>query len=256
MGNGFLSLLFCTLLGINFTVNADESVLKRHQDQGLTFVMIKDVPDQAIGAQMVKEIYGQLNIPVTFKPLPGKRALKLAKQGKVDGEAMRIMKVQEVAPTLIRLSPHINFVEGSVFTKEKTLDIKDWTSLKPHRVGIVRGAQYLQDGTRGFPSLHIAESGDALIDMLNRGRIDLIVTAKYNGMVLLRKRNLHQLIKPLSPPLTTLRLYNYLHVKHRKLAPIIEDHLRELYTSGELQKLREDLIRESLSLATDAAFNQ
>ena len=240
-------LLTAALTAAALWADTRTEILSRYQKNGLRFVSIKGVPDQEFGGLMVKHIYGLLKIPVTITPLPGKRALENAKKGIADGESMRIMKIQEVAPTLIRLSPHISVVEGSVFSKHETLSVDGWDSLSKHTVGIVRGVQYVEDGAKGISKVHRVGNTKALMQLLDSGRVDLAVTARYNGIYLLKKMKLHETIKPLHPPVTTLRLYNYLHVKHRELAPIVEDHLQGLHKTGELQRLKERFSNQVLN---------
>lgn len=96
------------LFGNQVCAQNSKGILKHFQNRGLTFVRIEGGANQEAGGRLVKEIYGRLKIPVEISPIPGKRALREAVSGKADGEVMRIMKIQEVAPTLIRLFPHIN----------------------------------------------------------------------------------------------------------------------------------------------------
>ena len=220
-----------------FAQNTKE-ILKHYQNRGLTFVRIESGVDQKVGGMLVKEVYGRLKIPVEIRPMPGKRALREAMSGRVDGEVMRTMKVQEMAPTLIRLSPHIRELQGSVFTKNKDIEVNGWSSISNYKIGIIRGVQFVADGTKGMKHVQITNTLESVMKMLDKGRVDLVIVDSFNGILELRKLNLDEEIRHLSPPLVTLRLYNYLHVSHRKLAPIVENLLREMFTSGELQKLR------------------
>ena len=74
-----------------------EEILADYRTRGLTFSRMIAAPAQKVGEMLVKEIYGRLQIPVRIIEMPGKRALASAKEGAVDGECQRIMKVQEVA---------------------------------------------------------------------------------------------------------------------------------------------------------------
>jgi hypothetical protein len=46
--------------------------------------------EQDVGRIIIPEIYNNLGMTVTIKPVPGKRAQQLATSGKKDGEIMRI----------------------------------------------------------------------------------------------------------------------------------------------------------------------
>lgn len=108
MKNIFRGLLVILFLNTFLFSETRENILKYYQDNGLTFVRIQGIPDQKLGAMIIKEVYKSLNINVNIIPMPGKRALKEAQKGEIiDGEVIRIMKIQALSPTLIRLSPHI-----------------------------------------------------------------------------------------------------------------------------------------------------
>lgn len=227
-----------------------EEILAHYRTRGLTFSRMIAAPAQKVGEMLVIEIYGRLQIPVRIIKMPGKRALVSAKDGAVDGECQRIMRVQEVAPTLIRLSPHISQFEGTVFTKIPDMKVEGWDSIKDYNIGVREGVQYIEDATKGFRRVEIIHDDPTLFQFLNSDRVDLIINPRFNGLIHLKQLNLENVIRPISPPLATFRVYNYLHVKHRKLAPIIEDLLVKMYVSGELQELRERFQQEVIATTT------
>ena len=98
--------------------------------------------------------------------------------------------------------------------------------------------------------MEIIHDDPTLFQFLNSDRVDLIINPRFNGLIHLKQLNLENVIRPISPPLAVFRTYNYLHVKHRKLAPIIEDLLVKMYVSGELQELRERFQQEVIATTT------
>lgn len=243
-----LGLWFITLLSVATHAHSNEEALAFYQKNGLSFVSVEDDSIQYIGSRLLKEIYGQLGIPVTFTVMPGKRALQQSNEGNVDGEVMRTLRIQELYPSLIRLSPHISVVSGSVFTrKDRNIDVDGWSSLSKYHVGVTRGVQYSMDGVENFKNKHLVSTDFSLVEMLRRGRVDLIVTSRCNGLYLLKKMRLENEIQVLSPPVEVLRLYHYLHVKHKALVPIVEDLLVQLAASGELDNMRNRLEEEILA---------
>lgn len=141
-------------------------------------------------------------------------------------------------------------LEGSVFAKNMDINVNGWHSISEYKIGILRGIQFVADGTKGMEHVQIANNLESLMTILDKERVDLIVAARYNGLYQLRKLNLHKVIHVLSPPLVTLRLYNYLHIKHSKLVPIVEDLIREMFVSGELQKLRNQFEQTTIDKVT------
>ncbi|MCK0164848.1 transporter substrate-binding domain-containing protein [Marinobacter sp. S6332] len=240
-----LCLLGIALLSSFANAQSDEEILSFYRETGLTFSTIEGDSILKVGSELVKEVYGSLGIPVTIEIMPGKRALQQASVGNVDGEVVRTVRVQELRPTLIRLSPHIIKGSGSVLVKKgRNIDVNGWPSISEYKVGVTRGIQYTEDGVKDFQHNHVVNTDFALIEILRLGRADLIVTTRFNGLYLLNKMNLQDEIDILSPPIETFRLYNYLHVKHKALVPIVEDHLVQMTVSGELSQLRSRFKKE------------
>lgn len=235
------------LFSATLYAQSDENILAPYQKNGLTFTNVKDDPIQEVGAKLITNIYGRLGIPVAILDLPGIRALNSASEGKADGEVMRIMRIQELYPTLVRLSPHLDIVSGSVFVKQgRNIDINGWPSISEYKVGVTRGVQYSADGVKSFKHKQSLNADEGLLMFLYGDRVDLVVTARYNGLYLLKKMNLENQIQVLSPPVASFRLYHYLHIKHRALVPIVEDLLLTLAASGELYQLRDRYKKEAL----------
>jgi len=74
-----------------------------------------------------------------------------------------------------------------------------------------------------------------------------MVTDLFSGLVAVRKLNLQARIYPLSPSLERIRIYHYLHERHRDLVPKVGKVIEQMETSGELATLREALVKQVLS---------
>jgi ABC-type amino acid transport substrate-binding protein len=208
---------------------------------------IANIPDQYVGGEILRTVYARLNIRLEFEDVPGKRALALSSTGELDGEIQRIGNLARDYPTLVRISPPINYIEPSVFTTALHFDIKGWDSIKPYSIGIVRGVGSSEAGTRGMSRVTAAASLENMLEMLDAGRFDVAVTDLFSGLVAVRKLNLQSRISPLSPPLERIYIYHYLNEKHRDLAGKVGKVLEEMEASGELARLRERLVKEALS---------
>jgi polar amino acid transport system substrate-binding protein len=60
----------------------------------LRFARIENIPDQFVGGEILKVVYGRLDIPIELVDLPAKKALMDSSQGKLDGEVHRNINVQ------------------------------------------------------------------------------------------------------------------------------------------------------------------
>jgi polar amino acid transport system substrate-binding protein len=212
----------------------------------VTLTRLVNVPDQFVGGEILRAVYARLKIKVEFVDVEAKRALALSSAGAVDGEIQRIANLSKDHPTLLQLKPAINYIEPSVFTKKLEFEVRGWESIRTYHVGIVRGVGSSEAGTRDMPHVERATSLPDLIRMLDRDRFDLLVTDLFSGRVEVKKLGLEGVIRPLSPPLSRIDVYHYLHERHLSFIPEVEAVLLEMNASGELEELRSKLVAELL----------
>jgi len=208
---------------------------------------IADIPDQYVGGEILRAVYGRLGITVEFEDVPGKRALALSSSGELDGEVHRIANLARDYPTLVQISPAINYIEPSVFTTTLDFNVGGWDSIRDYSIGIVRGVGSSEAGTRGMNRVTAAASLENMIHMLDAERFDLMVTDLFSGRVAVKKLNLQARIHALAPPLQRIDIYHYLHERHRALAAKVGKVIQEMSASGELARLRETLVNEVLN---------
>ena len=216
--------------------------------QPLTFTQIVDTPDQAIGAVIIKAAYEKLGIPVKFAILPGKRARAESSGGRADGEVHRIFEIGDEYPKLLRVPTPINYIEPSVFSKKHEFEVTDCPALQGYQIGIVRGVKHSQLCTQGMGKVFVGDNLTGVMRMLNAGRVDLLITARINGLLMAKKLKLDG-IKPLSPPLSRFWVYHYLYERHKELVPTIDNVFKAMQESGELEALRAQAVQKLLQNA-------
>lgn len=216
-----------------------------HCQEPLTFAQIIDTPDQVIGAEILKVAYGRLGIPIKIVQMPGRRALKESSEGNIDGEVHRIFSIGDEYPTLIRVPTSINYIEPTVFSKKESFVVTGCPDLKKYRIGIVRGVRHAETCTQGMAHVRIVGDSRLLMEILDKGRVDIVITAKINGLLQIKKLKLDS-IYPLSPPLSRSPVYHYLNQKHKALVPRIDKVFREMQETGELERLRKKISKELL----------
>jgi hypothetical protein len=86
-----------------------------------------------------------------------------------------------------------------------------------------------------------------MIEMLDAGRFEVMVTDLFSGLVAVKKLKLQSRIHPLSPPIQRVYIYHYLNERHRELAPKVGRVIAEMDASGELARLRESLVKQYLN---------
>jgi polar amino acid transport system substrate-binding protein len=208
---------------------------------------IADIPDQYVGGEMLRAVYARLNIKLEFEDVPGKRALALSSTGEVDGEVQRIGTLSRDYPTLIQVTPAINYIEPAVFTRKLRFEVDGWNSIRDFSIGIVRGVGSSEAGTLGMTRVTATTSLDNMVKMLDADRFDVMVADLFSGLAAVRKLNLQARIHPLSPPLERISIYHHLHERHRDLVPKVGRMIEQMEASGELARLRETLIKQVLS---------
>jgi len=83
------------------------------------------------------------------------------------------------------------------------------------------------------------------MQILHKNRVDIVITARINGLLQIKKLNLDS-INALYPPLSRKPVYHYLHKKHEALVPQINRIFKEMQEDGTLERLRERFIGELL----------
>jgi hypothetical protein len=209
---------------------------------------LESVPDQALGGELLVQIYRRLNIDVQFVDLPAKRSLIESSEGRVDGEVQRILAVQDQFHTLIAVQPSFNSIEPSAFVRRGTaLHVDGWKSLAPYRIGIVRGVGSSERGTQGMRSVEAVTTMENLMQSLDAGRFDVVVNDSFSGLLVLRRLGLEGKVQVLDPPLEHIPLYHFLHERHRELVPKVSEVIRGMHASGELDRLRRDVMETMLA---------
>ncbi|WP_205962540.1 substrate-binding periplasmic protein [Paraburkholderia phosphatilytica] len=215
----------------------------------LRIARIADVPDQEVGAEILAVVYAKLGIHVEFVDVPAKRSLIESSSGHLDGEVQRVLDVQREYPTLIAVKEPFNYIEPTAFVKTSSfnVNVNGWESLRPYRIGIVRGVGSSERGTAGMPQVEATATMDQMMLMLAGDRIDVAVNDLFSGMLVLRRLGLDEQLQAVSPPLQHIDMYHFLNVRNRELVPRVEAVIREMRASGELEALRAQITHRMLN---------
>ena len=213
----------------------------------LTLVTVDNSTDTVVSEVIVTEAYRRLGIEILIKKYPGERALRLANHGEVDGEVQRIAAVKDKYRNLIQVLPPINYLEASVFSRSLNFEPTGWNSLRPYGIGLIRGIKFAENNTEGM-NRHLVSDYLPLFKMLDKGRFDIVVTPRINGLFHITKAGFGN-IRELRPPITHFDLFHYLHKNRADLVPQISAVLQTMQASGELEMIR----RHVMSVLLDRA---
>ncbi len=192
--------------------------------------------EQAVAALILTEIYQKAGLTPVIQPLPGARANAMALAGDVAGEVARVASYAAKNPSLIRIEPSYYFLTSTAFAKVgSNVVVRTKDDLKKYRVGVVRGIAHAKTATEGVAAVEEVTTYQQMYQMLDSGRIDVVVDTGINGVYLTRKMGLAA-IKPVAE-LARLELYNILAPQSHALVPRIVAVLKSLKQRGELDKL-------------------
>jgi len=206
----------------------------------LVLVTPPNTIDTVISEVITRKAYKRIGIQVEIRKYPGERALRLANSGKVDGEVQRINGISASYTDLIQVHPAINYIEGTVFSLQKKFTISGWDSLKPYRIGYIRGIKFAEQNTKNMDSLAVSDY-TRLFEMLRKERFEIIVSPRINGLYQLKQQGIENILE-LKPAIMRFDLFHYLHKKHANLVPKISAVFAEMAKSGELEKIRNHVV--------------
>ena len=215
----------------------------------LVLVAAESTVDTVISEVILREAYARLGIKIDILKVPAERALRMANRGDVAGDAQRIDGLSETYPNLIKVSPPINFISGTAFSKTASFSIDGWDSLRPYRIGIIRGIKFAEQNTVGMDR-HLVGNYESLLKMLDRGRIDVMVSPYLNGLFQIRQLGANsEGVSALEPPISHIDLFHYLHVRHELLVERISNVLETMRATGELAAIRQHVVEVLLDRA-------
>ncbi len=210
-------------------------------EDSLTFSGTDDII-AGTAAKVLEEAYQRIGIPIYYEPLPSYRAIRLANAGIVDGEISRIAGFQKDFPDLIMIPVPVTTLEMLVFTKTDTFSVQGWKSLHPYTIAILRGIKLTEMGTDTMTRTFVSDYDQQLF-MLDKGRVDITIFARLEGLDYLCKQNLKK-IRMLEPPVIKVDLYHYVHKKHQPLVEQITRTLEIMEQEGRITEIRNQVFVE------------
>jgi polar amino acid transport system substrate-binding protein len=193
---------------------------------------------------IVKEAFLRAGLEARIQTLPAERSLQDSNAGISDGEIGRIAEIDQFYPNLVIVDePIIESRDFVAFSIDHVFKTDDWKSLKPYHVGIVRGWKFLENNIVDVTSLIRMDSTVSLFKLLKNKRADVVVNARIDGLYTSRILGV-QNIKVMEPPLASVKLYLFLHEKHRDLVPKLEKALKKMKRDKTFYKIRKKVLND------------
>ena len=185
---------------------------------------------------LAKEIYRRIGIEIEITLLPAQRVLTNANAGIDDGIHARIGGLAERYPNLVQFEEPTMDVEYVAFSRRRDIEIAGWDSFRPYNVGIITGWKILEWNIKTAKSLTKVGTVEQLFQILDAGRVDVVVYTRWGGLYEIRELALED-VRILEPPLAAREIFSYLHKKHKHLIPRASAALREMKRDGTYQRI-------------------
>ncbi|WED24772.1 hypothetical protein L3Q72_18015 [Vibrio sp. JC009] len=199
------------------------------------------------------ELFSRLNMEVTYRDFPARRASDVAAHGKVDGEPARPKSYVQKYDTMIRIEEPVFAVNFSAFsTKELPAAITDWKSFaKPklagHYVEYRRGIHICANNLPLYVEddfLSATNSTHQGLCKLRAGYSDIFVDEETGVFTLLNTDEFEQSGIRRAGVVVSIPAYMHIHEKNRHLVDKLTKTIREMKEEGLIQRYREQLDRE------------
>ncbi len=228
----FLGFFNCTGICGETLVLSTDDVYPRSTPEGTGF---EDL--------IVKEAFQRIGISIKIVSLPAERGVINVNQGIDDGLFVKIAGVEERYPNLIMVPEKICDYDFAAFTKNPSIQINGWESLKPYHVAYLRGWKMYETNIKAARSIITVKDDDALIELLTHGRVDIIAYELLEMKVRVKKMKLTGIIA-LQPLLAKKDMFCYLHRKHANLLPGLVQSLKDMKADGTHQRIMTNVMEK------------
>lgn len=177
------------------------------------------------------EAFRRAGLQLKLIRLPAERALLNANAGIDDGEVSRIAGMEKAYPNLIPVPEKLVDHHFVAFTRNAKLKHATWNSVTPFSVGYIRGYKIIESNLRPETKTTTANDAEQLLTMLDKGRIDIAIYRRWEGIALARKMGIEN-IHIIEPSLAEKEIFIYLHKRHADKVPKIAAALREIRAEG------------------------
>ncbi|WP_316898336.1 transporter substrate-binding domain-containing protein [Pseudodesulfovibrio indicus] len=195
--------------------------------------------------RILSEAYAELGFEVVIWKLPPERALIMANEGFVDGEAARVAVIEKEFPNLIRVPTPLYFNRIAVFTKRSDYDPESgFRGMGDRPVCICNGYKFLEKATTGMDR-HTVASYENMLALLQNDRVEFGLAEYFDILPTLAKVKLDG-IRILDKPLAVNPMYHYLNRKHADLVPAVNRVLSRMADEGRMEEIAHSMTHEFL----------
>lgn len=212
------------------------SVLSADEHKVLVFSNSNADVGGAIVRAIVPEVMSRIGHTAEFTHNPAERSLRLADDGQVDGEGMRVRGLSAVYPNLIESSEPIFVTDFVTFQKRGKPQISSWEDLAGLTVGFIRGWKIIEKHEQSFGMAVPLTQPPQIFAMLAEDRLDVGIFTRTGGEFLLGLSEGTNVVAS-DVPLEVQELVMYFHKSHADLVPAFDAAMREMKEDGSYSDL-------------------
>jgi polar amino acid transport system substrate-binding protein len=176
---------------------------------------------------LMQKAYQQLGYQMKLVVMPLERSAYESNKGlMLDAELSRTAEAAAMLPNMVRVKVPIGHIRITAFSREPSIQIKNWQSLGIWQVDVLRGVYLAKINMQGQKYTEVNTIPQAIKRLLS-GRADIAVLLGDETEWLL-KQQAYQGIYTIAPDLAKTQIFHYVHERHAALVPKLEAALRQL----------------------------
>ena len=195
------------------------------------------------------DLFSRINRSVKLIYLPPRRATVYAKLGNIDGQAGRMASYAEEVKNQIIVSETIYCLDMVAYIRRSSnlKDFENWESLtsKGLKVDYLRGiAIAVKNLTPLIPpaDLKVVDTLEQGFIRLKEGRTDVFVASNQSAEPILSSLESKEEIVH-GGVLESVGFYPHLHVRHRKLIPLLASAIKEMKKEGLIDEYKQQALK-------------
>lgn len=218
--------------------------------KALKIARIEGDQTSLVASLILKAIYDDIGIIVTFEDFSPRRALRESGRGAADGETMRIAGLTERFPDLRAVPVPLITVEGRLYTISFDKTFSSLSELGDTEIGIVGGILVDEEATKENRQ-RLTTDVSTLFRQLARGRLDLALTDQFSAEIEIRKNFPDSGISTTGPLIYSVDLFHYVHHRHEGLIPALAEALQRSRETGRFTTLMNEAFRSVARLPSE-----
>jgi polar amino acid transport system substrate-binding protein len=188
--------------------------------------------------QFFQKSYHEIGYEVELKNYPIKRTYAQVDFNQADGVLISTESILNKYKNLITVPVELTRADLVVYSITKDFVVDGPSSLKPYKIGLMRGYLRSHTLTEGM-ARQTVDSYNALLSILRIGRVDVVIALRRETERFLAANPRFSDVKALSPPLFSVPMYHFLNKRHHDLIPRIVPIMQRLIDDKVLEQLYE-----------------